>query len=128
MSLPRCGRGPLGDSNPERREVAFAKREKDVLLALHLRAVNLLYRCSICTSVNLGNQIKPPPPECTLDQLIVLHSRALDLLSRCSHSVMENLKDEIECIAEDTGRSTLMPVRVQRVNGTVVIDPYNIAG
>lgn len=62
-----------------------------------------------------------------MEQMVILYSRSLKLLSDCSVYVPENLKDDIERLAQDS-RKTAIPVRVERANGTVAIDPYGIPG
>jgi len=75
-----------------------------------------------------SNDGEMPPLRNEEEQLTILHTRALDLLSRCSCYVPENLKGEIYRLADDTGRTTLMPVRVARVGKMIVIDPRNTSG
>lgn len=62
------------------------------------------------------------------DQLLALHTQALRLLSDCSAHVPDSLKDQIENLANETGRTTLMPVRTVRFEGRVVIDADGIPG
>lgn len=62
-----------------------------------------------------------------LGQLVVLYSRSLRLLSDCSFYVPDRLKDDIERLAQDS-RKAAIPVRVERANGVIVIDPYGIPG
>jgi len=65
--------------------------------------------------------------EHTKEQLVILYSRALLLLSGLSRYAPDDLKDEIECLANDSGKAGI-PVLVDRANGMVVIDPYNVSG
>jgi len=62
-----------------------------------------------------------------LEDLVLLYSRSLKLLSDCSFYVPDHLKDDIERLAQDS-RKVAIPVRVERANGIVVIDPYGIPG
>ena len=62
------------------------------------------------------------------EQLTILYTRALDLLSKCSRYVPADLKREIYCLADDTGRTTPMLVRVEWVGEVIVIDPCNTSG
>jgi hypothetical protein len=62
-----------------------------------------------------------------LEQLVILYSRSLKLLSDCSFYVPEDLKDDIEQLAQDS-RKAAIPVRVERANGMIAIDPYGIPG
>jgi hypothetical protein len=63
----------------------------------------------------------------TLEQMEILYTRSLRLLSDCSFYVPENLKDQIEQLAQDS-RKVAIPVRVEKGNGFVAIDPYGIPG
>ena len=60
--------------------------------------------------------------------MTILYTRALDLLSQCSRYVPEGLKREIYCLADDTGRTTLMAVRVEWKGDMIIIDPRNVSG
>ncbi len=63
----------------------------------------------------------------TLEQMVILYSRSLRLLSDCSLYVPEHLKDDIERLAHDS-RKAAIPVRVERSNGIIAIDPFGIPG
>jgi hypothetical protein len=63
----------------------------------------------------------------TLEQTVILYTRSLRLLSECSFYVPEHLKDQIEQLAQDS-RKAAIPVRVEKSNGGVVIDPCGIPG
>jgi hypothetical protein len=63
----------------------------------------------------------------TLEQMVILYARSLKLLSDCSFYVPESLKDQIEQLAQDS-RKAAIPVRVEKSNGIVAIDPYGIPG
>lgn len=63
----------------------------------------------------------------TLQQMLILYSRSLRLLSDCSLYVPDPLKDDIERLAHDS-RKAAIPVRVERANGVVTIDPFGIPG
>lgn len=116
------------EQGSESSQIGSMKREPNALMALHARALDLLHKCSCQVPPSLADEIKSLVVKREPDQLTTLLSRALDLLSRCSRYVLTSLKDEIEGLANDTGRTTLMPVRVERVGGVVVIDPYNTTG
>ncbi|MGE5295497.1 MAG: hypothetical protein ACM3VT_11770 [Solirubrobacterales bacterium] len=62
-----------------------------------------------------------------LEQVVLLYSRSLRLLSDCSRYVPDRLKDDIERLAHDS-RKAAIPVRVERSNGVVTIDPFGIPG
>lgn len=62
-----------------------------------------------------------------MEQMVILYSRSLKLLSDCSSYVPDSLKDAIERLAQDS-RKAAIPVRVERVNGMVAIDPCGIPG
>jgi hypothetical protein len=62
-----------------------------------------------------------------MEQMVILYSRSLRLLSDCSYYVPDNLKADIERLAQDS-RKAAIPVRVERTNGMVAIDPYGIPG
>ena len=63
----------------------------------------------------------------TLEQMMILYTRSLRLLSDCSFYVPENLKNQIERLAQDS-RMAAIPLRVEKSNGVVAIDPYGIPG
>lgn len=63
----------------------------------------------------------------TLQQMVILYSRSLRLLSDCSLYVPNPLKDEIERLAHDS-RKAAIPVRVERADGVITIDPFGIPG
>jgi hypothetical protein len=63
----------------------------------------------------------------TLEQMVILYSRSLRLLSDCSLYVPDPLKDDIERLANDS-RKAAIPVRVERSNGIIAIDPFGIPG
>lgn len=62
-----------------------------------------------------------------LQQMVILYSRSLRLLSDCSLYVPDSLKDEIERLAHDS-RKAAIPVRVERADGVITIDPFGIPG
>jgi hypothetical protein len=100
----------------------------DELLGLYREGLRLLFECSPFLPMRLTDQINSLTMARATDGLVPLHSRALDLLSQCSRYVPEGCREEIYRLADETGRRTLMPVRVERVQGAIVIDPYGIAG
>jgi hypothetical protein len=59
--------------------------------------------------------------------MLILYTRSLRLLSDCSLYVPDPLKDDIERLAHDS-RKAAIPVRVERANGVVTIDPFGIPG
>lgn len=74
-----------------------------------------------------GRRVHNASNDGTLEQMTILYSRSLRLLSDCSFYVPEGLKDQIEQLAHDS-RKAAVPVRVERSNGIVAIDPYGIPG
>jgi hypothetical protein len=118
----------FGENDSENRESRSMKHERAVLTVLHFRAVTLLSACLDRVPTRLQAEIKQSAAPCDPDQVVVEHSRALELLSRCSPYLYENRRNEIACLADDTGKTTLIPVRVERVDGMVLIDPYNMQG
>jgi hypothetical protein len=71
---------------------------------------------------------EPIPVRHEEEQLTILYTRALDLLSKCSRHVPQDLKREIYRLADDTSRTTLMPIRFEWLGDIVLINPRDASG